>query len=443
MRLLPRTPRGTWLSAAAIWLAGCAVIWFVLPARPRVVIPEAGPCRGFSTDGRLAFGRAWGTCRPYPKYTPRLAGSPRPDGPYRVWDVRTGTCLASQTVSYGSIYNFAPDGLTAVLMLGGNEQRAELIDLITGRREDLPHSAFTGKVRFTEDGRFLLFEVGYWDPDPVTIWWDRATRQIVGRCPGLVPVAVAPESHWLTKEPAGVDDWPASLVIRAPISGRELARLPRARRTHAEFSTDGSYLLLHTEETTDVIETATGRECARLTWTSAVMIPPGSHVSVAVVERDGEMWLERRDLWTGLPLLRMSLSEMIPATPSPIVYPVPHRDWILFQYATSKQSLVDQLLAHVPLISQFLPSGRSEFLLLDATTGRELSRFRHHSWDVVDVSPDGGTLQFAEDEIGSLTFWDLPPRKPLSWFAIAALVWSLPLMWLARRRIRTLASGVA
>ena len=43
MRLLPRTVRGTWALAAAAWLAGCALAWPLLPARPRAEWRDVGP----------------------------------------------------------------------------------------------------------------------------------------------------------------------------------------------------------------------------------------------------------------------------------------------------------------------------------------------------------------------------------------------------------------
>src|SRR4051794_9898748 len=42
MRILPRTPRGTWLLAGLVWLAGCAILWRVLPVRPRAEWPDTG-----------------------------------------------------------------------------------------------------------------------------------------------------------------------------------------------------------------------------------------------------------------------------------------------------------------------------------------------------------------------------------------------------------------
>jgi len=35
IRLLPRSPRGTWLLAAAVWLATCGALWWMLPPAPR------------------------------------------------------------------------------------------------------------------------------------------------------------------------------------------------------------------------------------------------------------------------------------------------------------------------------------------------------------------------------------------------------------------------
>src|SRR5262245_4425242 len=42
IRLLPRTPRGTWLLAGAVWLAGVGALWYLVPAVPRAewTLPE-------------------------------------------------------------------------------------------------------------------------------------------------------------------------------------------------------------------------------------------------------------------------------------------------------------------------------------------------------------------------------------------------------------------
>ena len=43
MQVLPRTPRGMWLRAGAVWLAGVAALWWVLPYRPRAAWPTEEP----------------------------------------------------------------------------------------------------------------------------------------------------------------------------------------------------------------------------------------------------------------------------------------------------------------------------------------------------------------------------------------------------------------
>src|SRR4051794_6534525 len=43
IRLLPRTLRGTWLLAGMVGVAGCGVLWWALPYRPRISWPTEKP----------------------------------------------------------------------------------------------------------------------------------------------------------------------------------------------------------------------------------------------------------------------------------------------------------------------------------------------------------------------------------------------------------------
>jgi hypothetical protein len=74
--------------------------------------------------------------------------------------------------------------------------------------------------------------------------------------------------------------------------------------------------------------------------------------------------------------------------------------------------------------------------LLDAATGRRLLSLPDA---IVAYAPDGQSLA-ACDPTGRLTLWDVPPQKPLAWFAAAAALLVLPVAWLARRRVRWLQS---
>src|SRR5262249_51810554 len=57
MSLLPRTPRGTILLAAIVWLSGASVIWYTLPVAPRRgwQPTEDAIAIGFLTDSKTVI----------------------------------------------------------------------------------------------------------------------------------------------------------------------------------------------------------------------------------------------------------------------------------------------------------------------------------------------------------------------------------------------------
>ena len=57
MRLLPRSRRGTWLLAGAVWCAACAGLWWALPVVPcgGRRLPQEGLPLGFLSNGELAI----------------------------------------------------------------------------------------------------------------------------------------------------------------------------------------------------------------------------------------------------------------------------------------------------------------------------------------------------------------------------------------------------
>jgi hypothetical protein len=74
---------------------------------------------------------------------------------------------------------------------------------------------------------------------------------------------------------------------------------------------------------------------------------------------------------------------------------------------------------------------------MDTATGARLLTLRPPKQAWRAYSPDGRSFA-ALDTAGNIAIWDLPPRKPLGWFALAAGVLALPIAWLARRRVRRL-----
>src|SRR5262245_15323071 len=85
MRLLPRTARGTWLLAGAVWLTGCAVVWWVLPGRPRATYPMT---RGEGLHTILPDGRGVVSAREHVGIF---------TGPVRVWHASTNRSVSFLT----------------------------------------------------------------------------------------------------------------------------------------------------------------------------------------------------------------------------------------------------------------------------------------------------------------------------------------------------------
>src|SRR5262245_27024506 len=141
MRLLPRTPRGTWLLAAVMWLAGCAILWWQLPDVPRLVVSAEGAyVAGFTDDGRWVQGHG--------NYSAERPDAPVGDGPFRTWDPRTGRLAASWQKPDGATVLWHPwsdlFGKYAIILFaedGPDGGRTCHYDLVTGRRETLPWTA--------------------------------------------------------------------------------------------------------------------------------------------------------------------------------------------------------------------------------------------------------------------------------------------------------------
>jgi hypothetical protein len=108
--------------------------------------------------------------------------------------------------------------------------------------------------------------------------------------------------------------------------------------------------------------------------------------------------------------------------------------------APTESSVWDKLLDRVT--ASGLPvSPKSKFtvFLIDPYTGRECGRIPAEAplWNA--WSPDGRTL--ATKSHRGIELWDIPPRKPWSWFLPLAAILVVPLVWLAQRRVRRLCAG--
>jgi WD40 repeat protein len=429
-------------------------VWTELPVRPRAVVPArtAGYPFGFSLDGRALLDQDYGTMPRPPGFVGSGWVQNRPaDGPVRLWDKQTGRCLGSWPLTDSPfaqlICAVAPDGRTAALgEVHPRHENPYWTDLVTGERVALPlrcHSA-----SFTPDGRHLLLASAPGDPFQV-VWWDCGTRRAVNTFPGLALVALAPDGRWVSAVGSD-DDPPAEVCVREPVTGRELVRLRLPEPTFdITFSADGAYLFVATPGGVEIVDAATGRTCVRLPTPlgstpgkpANILVPPGTGRVSVVTTGAGSAWLERWDLATGKSLGRQDISAAMPAGPVEIVVPAPAAG-VFGVWVPNALSWLDGWMATIPIVKDYWQPSSGSIVFLDADTGRRRGRLPlRGSYPFVDMSRDGGTLLGIADD-GRFEFWDIPPRKPLTGFAVAAGVGALPLAWLARRRARRLRMAV-
>ena len=168
---------------------------------------------------------------------------------FRLWDSRTGRLLASWRETGGAyvaggrkctgLDTFQRYGALLLFEDGPGGRRSLILDLLTGRREELPWSAPGDKQAafLTMGGRYFVFVAGT-PESPATYWWDRATRRMVGNCPGLKPCFVKPNGVWVTEDQRSGESANYRLVVREPFTGRESAHVvvPSAFEETTPFS---------------------------------------------------------------------------------------------------------------------------------------------------------------------------------------------------------------
>ncbi len=446
MRWLPRTPRGNWLLAAVVWLAGCGIGWPLLPDVPRAVIPaeQAGVPILFSNDGTRLLARGYGSKSRDNVYA-LLGGGPNvpgelSDGPLLLFDAADGRCLASRPIGPGAlaVHALSPDGRT----VAGSDSESLLLDLFTGRAQHLPRvtASLVGYwVSFSPDGRFCVFPTSAPEFGPVC-WWDvEQGRAALSGQRGPSPV-FSPDGRWAAAAPK--DDQGTGVEIRAWPDG--------ARKTYADIdmpssmwlSADGRYLVVQVPQGTGVISSEDGRQRAWLPWAAHVAVPAGADEVVSLTWKDGAAWLTYRDLRTGAPSGWRHLALPVPELADPpVIHVATHSGRFGLWCQLVAPSPLEQWLASVPFLSRLvnLPSGR--YFVIDTATGQIVSSIRSRHAQHFILALDGGTV-LAVGMNGRLEFWDLPPRKPLTWLAVAAFLWALPLAWLTRRRARRLRLAV-
>jgi hypothetical protein len=446
MRLLPTTSRGTWLLAAAVWLAGSAAAWSVLPARPRAVVPgrDAGVPLNFTDDGRACFGQDYGTVHDRNGFLLRSRAAPdapQPDGPFRLWDVATGRRIGEWPSGKGGVTTLAvartPDGYAAVVRPTGIPgARAALLDLATGRRDELPWPdiEWGDQVRLTPDGRFLVGLTGA-DGGRRAEWWDRRERRVVRSHACSLPPVLTPDGGTAVFVEPSDDPARAHVLARDLDADRVLWRFtPPGGVDGLSLSPDGASLAVSLDAGAVIVDARRGRARARVPrWGPLTWSPDSRHLMVHEVGETAN-WVSLWDASTGRCVRRRDLSEI----GAPVFDPTPAGGLVCCgDRFGGPTSAVERRLSGLPVIGPWFGTTRLRLLVFDAVGDREVGRLVAGDLQRYHLAPGGRTVLVVGMD-GRLEFWAVPPRTPLPWLAAAAGVWAVPVAWLARRRVRRL-----
>jgi len=447
MRLLSRSRRGTWALAAAAWLVGYGIIWWDLPVRPRAEWRAGRPC---NVVGLLADNRTVVTLDDYDASlsAPRAA---------RFW--RDGVAAAPPSVPTAASESartavIAPDGesvLVAVQRIHPNHtlsyefrlvQPGDISGKVLLSTPEQIGIAVTG-IALSADGRTLAFAYlanGAWMAD---VWdCDRPRRLL--RVPAGSPMALSPDGRWFAAagelDPASSREW--TITLWDVHSGRRVASdvFPNIYIT-ARFVRDG-VLLAGGGGTVVVRDAAADRELARRAVPDGIVVAPDeTGVLCATYAADQSRRLGRWEWESGDCRYR----DVLLSEPDELLgWPWPSPDGRVIAFDAKRvrpaPDVVHRLRLDAAWVWMVGPGesvrlfGAADARLIGTIPGIQQVTFGRDGRSIATVTVEDRRV---------IQLWDVPPRKPLAWFASAAGVWALPVAWLARRRTRKLASGVA
>jgi WD40 repeat protein len=425
MRLLPRSAKGTWLLATAVWVAACAAAWLFLPPRPRHVLDarEFVPME-FSTDGRI------------------LVTSSRLDqnspNSLQLWNAVTGQeiDLRPEMPTEGYVHGFSHDCRWCVIFSapvrwdGGNHQ---LWDLVNRKKlktwEERVHTVFSP----TE----ALLAVGEINGAASQVkLLDLPTLAERGTLPRVDDPVFSPDGQMIATV---VGDYGATVwstkTARAVATLGAKGNFGRVSFTADNrglvFSTD-IYAQLHSPKTTDEVcvwNFPEARERFRIAGETLVY---AGNPNALLTMSNGQVHIHD---WESGRLLRSTFADPLMQIFNAVNGAAGGR-WLAQE--TRGTSLSDQIRSW--LRDRGLPISapsriQSAIVVTDAVSGDPIVRLPGR--ESATISSNGSVLAVKNDA-GQIEIWDLPPPTPLGWFAFTAGIIALPIAWLARRRVRRL-----
>jgi hypothetical protein len=491
MRILPRSAKGTWLLAVAAWLGICTLAWFLLPPVPRGVarLPDIWH------DQLLGFGPDCASVvamRPLP--------NDKVDGTDRfaliVLDTATGEVVATpvEKTALVEVLCKSRDGRTWLFNeYHSDADRISQLDLTTRTWHRLPLTPAAvwqcSQARLSPDGRLAAIQ----EPPPRKavipdlntgglILWDTEAKKDRAYLRGLSPpFEFSADGRWLAVTIAagksshvGIVDL-ESLRVRAteiPASDPLLETL-QFRETHIPasdmpldrgcLSDDGSHLAQYVSTGAEGLGTtdfelvcwnvATGavvvREPVRQLSTNSptfgrLGFANGGRFLVRMPKNFGSQGVRCYDLADGGRQRDLFAQEIVAVDTSP------DGRFLLASREEKSPLPLQRIIRAVGLTWKWGQDEKWLGQIVDAATGNRCgvipgknpaflrSGLSGPSMDV-GWAPDGKSLAVQDPSDQSLwQIWDIPPRKPLGWFALGAAILALPLAGLAWRRSRRL-----
>lgn len=474
MRLLPRSPRGTWLLAGAVWLAGCGALWWVLPYRPRAMWPTEVPA---SVHGFIPGTAVVLTCPLYSLPDPSV-GLPGPllardtaTGEVREWlsgkeqlvfvdpgvdgrHVLIGRIVEGRTRL--SIHDASDGSILAEVLRGGPPPE--------NAKDRWPDPLLT-KDAFRPDGRRIFYQDLRGDPGELRVWDVETKREVAAISDAGLPAAWSPDGESIVYTTYNRDAnalavrlWDLKTGQTRPLGTlpSDEAKFPTENRSPVEvrFSPDGQSVVFHLATTSrsepedeDALvgwDVASGRQNFRRRARSATF--PANVTWFLSAESSGNPEIRcvgRRDYATGTTRDQFALKTspeggwlgLSPDGKLILGYDlVASRLWAMLNWQVLRGALGDLSSDHAVIWET--GSGRRRYVLPTTVDAGLRSSFWYGRSERCGWSRDGALLAIAGEE--ELTVWDIAPRKPLWWFAAGALLFAVPLFVIVRWRVRRL-----
>jgi hypothetical protein len=446
MLFLPRSPRGTWLLAGAVWLAACAGWWWALPPAPRAVMrfPENAQLLGIGPDAVSALVLLPHSCH---------VGVFSESGfDLAIVNCSTGQREATLLSDCGmtSAGGFSRDR-RHWLLHGGSYREIIRSDLVDHKLERIPNGPIESDVmeplRYSDGLRYRVM-MNRKEGGRLLVWDLDQNREIAIEPPVRMPFAFSSDDRFLVA--VSRDEW-SIRVIELP-SGqtvRKLNDIGDERIDRVCVNSDGTVVsaLIIVNRGSIVWWDAKGKHEFDIGIMTDSFISADGQELIGTFASPVGIDLQVRDTATGA--VRLSVpSEFIKSTGL-------ISDDGRIALATKRQprgwTMIDDWIQRFSIPINVKKTGECHFgEFFDLETGRSLGSlegkvtYRYCGMEPEPPPPfhwiSGISAVAVEslDEPNTWYIWDLPKSKSLTWFAVGAANLALPLALFARRRVRKL-----